>query len=201
MLSELLKPQLDDSYGTSARRLAAAVRLSHRPWAGALALAGLGLGAARCEAQASALAPEEIATVTVKGGLPSALEDNDVGVAYANGYGLPRDDRMALDHFSRACAGGSADGCSNQGAMIERGRGAPVDLDEALRLYRRACEGGSALGCSNLGALYLETAIDEAERTYSRRLFEWACQTGSATGCENRAALERRRAWRTLGGA
>jgi TPR repeat protein len=150
-------------------------------------------GAARCEAQAAAPLPGNPASVP-KEALTVSVGDNDLGVARANGYGLARDDRLALDLFARACAGGLGDGCSNQGALLERGRGAPVDIEEALRLYRRACEGGSAIGCSNLGALYLDTLGDTADLTYSRQLFAWACERGSASGCENRVALEHRRA-------
>lgn len=164
------------------------------------AIAWLGLGVAPREVQASMPIPDEIASVTAQPVPVSAAADNDLGVAHANGYGVPRDDRMALDFFTLACAGGSADGCSNRGALLEHGRGAAVDVEEALRLYRQACEGGSAIGCSNLGALYLETAAEQADLTYLRQLFEWACQKGSAAGCENRAALEHRRARKPVNG-
>jgi TPR repeat protein len=190
--------------------------LSHRPWEKRrrsvlaptilallaclplVAIAWMAIGAARRERPLSVPRPDEMASVTVKEKRANALRDNGLGVAHANGSGVPRDDRAALQLFASACAGGSAEACSNQGALLEYGRGVGVDPEQALRLYRQACDGGSAVGCSNLGALYLRTAGDEADLTYLRRLFGWACENGSVVGCENRAALEQRGALKAL---
>jgi TPR repeat protein len=155
-------------------------------------IAWVTVGATRREAQTPVHGPDRMASVTTRDQLANALRDNVLGVAHVNGDGVPRDDRTALALFARACAGGWTEGCSNQGALLEKGRGVTPDTAAASRLYRQACQGGSAIGCSNLGALYLRTAGDQADRTYLRQLFEWACQNGSVVGCENRAALERR---------
>lgn len=145
----------------------------------------------RCEAQAS-LPSRGDAAHRAEAAPSQGQADNDLGVARVNGYGVPQDDGVALQLFARACSAGSADGCSNQGALIERGRGTRLDIGGAMLLYRRACEERSAIGCSNLGALYLETQRDGANLSYARQLFDWACNKGSATGCENRAAMENR---------
>jgi TPR repeat protein len=183
--------------------------LSHRPWEKRgrsvlapttlaliaclplMAIAWVTVGAVRRAGPVVVPGTNEMASVTAKEKLANALRDNALGVAYANGNGVPRDDHAALDLFASACAGGWTEGCSNQGALLEQGRGVSVDIEAASRLYQRACQGGSAIGCSNLGALYLETAGDAADQAYVRQLFEWACQRGSVVGCENRAALER----------
>jgi TPR repeat protein len=157
-----------------------------------VAMAWVAVGAVRRDGQPLVPGTDPTPRVPVQEKLAHALRDNTLGVAHANGYGMPRDDRAALDLFASACAGGWTEGCSNQGALLEQGRGVSVDVEAASRLYRQACQGGSAIGCSNLGALYLKTAGHEADVTYLRRLFEWACQRGSVVGCENRAALEQR---------
>lgn len=192
---ELIRTGVDHrSSGKRGRRALAPTGLALLACLPAVAIAWTGLGAARREPPVTMRSSTEIGSITVQALPVRAADDNDLGVARANGYGVERDDRRALELFMVACADGSAEGCSNQGAMLEQGRGAPMDLAQALALYRQACEGGSAIGCSNLGALYLEMAGSGADLTYLRELFDWACQKGSAAGCENRAALERRRA-------
>ena len=112
-----------------------------------------------------------------------AIACNDLGVTAL--HSAPSDARLAARSFERACENGSADGCSNLGALYEAGVGVRASSSAAADLYERACAGGAALGCSNLGALYARgkgVARDERE---AQRLFSEACASGSAAGCNN----------------
>jgi TPR repeat protein len=62
----------------------------------------------------------------------------DLGLAYAKGRGVPRDDAAALHWFQLAAAQGAARAEYLTGAMLERGRGAPRSYTAALEWYRRA---------------------------------------------------------------
>jgi uncharacterized protein len=92
--------------------------------------------------------------------------------------------------FERACSGGFAEGCSNQGTLYERGLGVPVNVGDAQRAYSQACRRGSALGCSNLGVLYAEGRGVAADDAAAARLFSEACRAGSQVGCANLLASE-----------
>ena len=112
-----------------------------------------------------------------------AIACNDLGVTAV--HAVPSDPRLAARSFERACANGSADGCSNLGALYEAGIGVHASWSEAADLYRRACTGGAALGCSNLGALYARGKGVTRDESEAQRLFSEACAGGSAAGCNN----------------
>jgi TPR repeat protein len=90
-----------------------------------------------------------------------------------------------MDLFGRACSGGFAEGCNNQGALYEHGRGVPENLGDAQRLYTQACRHGSGLGCSNLGVLYAQGRGVPMNREAAAQLFREACSLGSSVGCNN----------------
>ena len=55
--------------------------------------------------------------------------------------------------YQRACDGGLAAACFNQGAMYEKGVGLAQDVSKAAALYKKACDGGDMNGCNNLGTM------------------------------------------------
>jgi TPR repeat protein len=115
---------------------------------------------------------------------------NDQGVTAL--HSVPSDASLAVRSFERACQGGSADACSNLGALAEAGVGVRSNLSDAARLYEQACTGGAALGCSNLGALYARGKGVARDASEAQRLFSLACDGGSAAGCSNLMQLTAR---------
>jgi TPR repeat protein len=78
----------------------------------------------------------------------------DLGRAYRDGFGTAKDDRAALDQFTRAAEAGSADGAFEAASMLESGAGVDEDLRRAIRLYRLSAAGGSASAATRLAAIY-----------------------------------------------
>jgi TPR repeat protein len=120
-----------------------------------------------------------------------AIACNDLGVVSL--HATPSAFALVVQSCQRACQGGSADGCSNLGALYERGAGVGADLSEAATLYQWACDGGAALGCSNLGALYARGKGLARDASEAQRLFQQACDGGSAMGCNNLMQLGSKR--------
>ena len=77
-----------------------------------------------------------------------------MGVLYENGYGVPKDLKLAAAWYLKAAQQGNADAQYNLGAMYEHGVGMAVNYPEAARWYRPAAEMGDIDALSNLGVLY-----------------------------------------------
>ena len=78
----------------------------------------------------------------------------NLGVMYANGEGVPKDDAEAVRWYRLAAEQGNARAQSNLGLMYANGEGVPKDDTEAVRWYRLAAEQGFAAAQSNLGVMY-----------------------------------------------
>jgi len=52
------------------------------------------------------------------------------------------------------CNEGSADSCSNLGALYREGKVVAKDLARAVTLFNKACDGGSPRGCFRLASAY-----------------------------------------------
>lgn len=68
----------------------------------------------------------------------------NLGLKYADGEGVPKDDREAVRLFRLAAALGDARAQSGLGFMYARGRGVRQDGQEAVRWYRLAAGQGHA---------------------------------------------------------
>ena len=80
----------------------------------------------------------------------------DLGVMYANGRGVPQDDREAVRWLRLAAVHGDTDAQNNLGLMYANGRGVPQDDREAVRWLRRAAEQAFATTAqNNLGLMYV----------------------------------------------
>ena len=75
----------------------------------------------------------------------------NLGCMYANGLGVPQDDKEAVRLYRLAVEQGHATAQSNLGASYARGKGVPQDDKEAVRLYRLADEQGNDEAQINLG--------------------------------------------------
>jgi len=82
----------------------------------------------------------------------------NLGAAYSESLGVPKDDPEALRWFRLAADQGHAGGQYNLGAMYERGEGVPKDDAEAVRWFRLAAEQGVPEAQDSLGRMYLSGA-------------------------------------------
>ncbi len=87
-----------------------------------------------------------------KGGDKSA-QDN-LGVMYSIGDGVPQDYKEAVKWFTKAAEQGDADAQKNLGVMYDTGEGVPQDYKEAVKWYTKAAEQGDADAQNNLGVMF-----------------------------------------------
>ena len=74
-----------------------------------------------------------------------AVAQNNLGLMYANGRGVPEDDAEAVRWFRMAAEQGNPDAQNDLEIMYTNGRGVPEDDAEAVRWYRLAAEPPSGL--------------------------------------------------------
>ena len=82
------------------------------------------------------------------------LSQNLLGIMYAEGLGVPRNDKLAVDWFFKAQTLGSFEATANLGRMYASGRGVPQSNSEALKHYREAALGGYPPAMKLLADIY-----------------------------------------------
>jgi TPR repeat protein len=119
-----------------------------------------------------------------------AVAQSNLGVMYADGKGLAKDEAQAVRLYRLAADQGSAVGQTNLGFMHANGRGGVKDDAEAVRLYRLAADQGYPRAWSNLGFMYEQgrggLAKDDAEAV---RLYRLATDQGYAQAQNNLGAM------------
>lgn len=79
---------------------------------------------------------------------------NNLGMMYANGMGIPQDYEQAELYIRRAAEAGFAAAQGNLGMMYAEGKGVPQDDAEAVKWLRRAAEAGNVAAQRNLEVKY-----------------------------------------------
>ena len=85
-----------------------------------------------------------------------AEAQNNLGLRYYKGQGVPQDDAEALKWFRLAAAQGNASAQTSLGVMYSQGNGVPQDYAAALKWYRLAAAQGDAKAQFNVGFMYYE---------------------------------------------
>ncbi len=85
----------------------------------------------------------------------NAAAQNNLGLMYDNGWGVPQDYKESVYWYRLAVEQGYEVAQYNLGLMYEKGKGVPQDDKEAVRLYRLAAEQGYADAQGNLGVMYV----------------------------------------------
>ena len=84
----------------------------------------------------------------------NAVAQNNLGLMYQNGWGVPQDDKEAVYWYKLAAEQGDAKAQYNLGVMYDVGEGVPQDDKEAVRWYTLAAEQEHAKAQYNLGVMY-----------------------------------------------
>ncbi len=87
-----------------------------------------------------------------QGGDPNA--QNELGILYSEGRGLPHNDFEAKDWFKKAADQGHAGAQVNIGTLYSLGRGAPYSDHMALFWFQKAAVQRNALAFAKLGMMY-----------------------------------------------
>jgi TPR repeat protein len=78
----------------------------------------------------------------------------NLGLLYANGQGVQKDDAQARQWYEKAAAQGHADAQVNLGILFVYGRGVPQDYKIAVYCLRMSANQGNDLAQRKLGLLY-----------------------------------------------
>jgi TPR repeat protein len=103
-----------------------------------------------------------------------------LGYMYANGQGVPLDDRESVKWYGMAAEKGLAAAQYNLALMYEEGRGIIQDEQESVRWYRMAAEKGLAAAQYNLGVMYGNGHGVEQNDEEALRWFKLAASQGLA---------------------
>ncbi len=85
-----------------------------------------------------------------------ASAQNELGLLYNDGNGVPQDYRQAKQWFEKAAEKGHAGAQVNLGTLYLHGDGAPQSAQMALFWFRRAAEQKDALAFAKLGLMYAQ---------------------------------------------
>jgi TPR repeat protein len=114
-----------------------------------------------------------------------AIAQYSLGLLYANGQGVPKDDVQARQWYQKASAQGRADAQVNLGILYDYGRGIPQDFKKAVYWYRLSANQGNDLAQRQLGLLYERG--DGVSQDYVQAYMWYSL--GAANGAQRGATL------------
>jgi TPR repeat protein len=89
-----------------------------------------------------------------------ASAQNELGLLYYEGKGIPQDHRKAKEWFDKAVEQGHAGAQVNLGTLYLRGEGAPQSSQMALFWFTRAAAQEDALAFAKLVSMYAQGSAD-----------------------------------------
>ena len=113
----------------------------------------------------------------------------ELGVLYATGSGVAKDDDQARKLFERAAEGGNPRGVTNLAALSSVAGGAPTDPVKSRVLLAKAAEANSAEAQYQLGLMMAEGVGGPKDDAGARTLFEKAAAQGHAGALERMGAF------------
>jgi len=116
----------------------------------------------------------------------------NLGVLYAEGQGVVRDDNKAGELYRKAADQGYAPAQFNLGVMYEAGRGVDKDLTRAAKLWQQAAEQDFVQAQYNLATLYFYGRGVDKDLREARRWFARAAQLGDAAAARALETVEKR---------
>ena len=117
----------------------------------------------------------------------------NLGLMYANGKGVPQNDKTAVKWYTRAAKQGDAPAQTNLGWMYDKGRGVPQGDKFAVKWYRLAAEQGYASAQYNLGWMYANGRGVVQDYVRAHMWFNIAASSGeSKKASKNRDIIAKR---------
>jgi uncharacterized protein len=114
-----------------------------------------------------------------------ALAQYNLGLLYANGQGVSKDDAQAQQWYEKAAAQGHADAQVNLGILYDYGRGVEQDYKKAVYWYRLSAKQGNELAQRQLGLMFERG--DGVPQDYVQAYMWYTL--GAANGAKRGAAL------------
>ena len=113
----------------------------------------------------------------------------ELGVLYADGNGVAKDEAQAKKLFQRASDAGNPRGVMNLAALTERGGGAAMSPQAKRELLQKAAIGNSPEAQYQLGLMLEEGAGGPKDEAGARALYEKASQQNHAAALERLGAF------------
>ena len=115
-----------------------------------------------------------------------------LGNMYANGQGVPQNDKTAVKWWKLAAEQGDADAQYNLGVLYANGQGVPQDYKTAVKWYRLAAEQGDAYAQYNLGLMYYNGEGVKQDNIYAYMWWNIAASSGNKVASKNRDIVAKR---------
>jgi uncharacterized protein len=115
-----------------------------------------------------------------------ANAQNNLGVLYAKGEGVPQDYAAAMSWYRKAAEQGSAYAQDSIGLMYTNGEGVPKDYAAAVSWYRKAAEQGFANAQNNLGLMYTKGQGVPKDYVQAHMWFNLAASANNANAIKSR---------------
>jgi TPR repeat protein len=119
-----------------------------------------------------------------------APAQNDLGMLYEAGQGVPLDEAKALGWFQKAAQQGLSDAQYSLALMLASGRGTGKDKPGSVHWLRRAAEQGLPIAQFNLAQRYEAGQGTEPDPVEAYRWFQIAAGQGLAEASQSCRALE-----------
>jgi TPR repeat protein len=113
----------------------------------------------------------------------SAHACGDLGVLYAEGFGVSKDLERAVALLQKACDGDYLKGCEALGFEYENGTGVSRDPARAAALFQKACTEDSTAGCYNLAFNYENGEGVAQDKSKAEKLYQMGCANDFTHHC------------------
>ena len=113
----------------------------------------------------------------------------NLGLLYANGQGVPKDDAQARQWYEKAAAKGHAEAQVNLGILFVDGRGVPQDYKMAMYWLRLSAHQGNATARTSLGLMYERGNGVPQDVVLAQQWYILGAASGDKVAAEHRDAL------------
>ena len=121
-----------------------------------------------------------------------ALAQYNLGLLYANGQGVSKDDAQAQQWYEKAAAQGHAGAQVNLGILYDYGRGVEQDYKKAVYWYRLSAKQGNELAQRQLGLMFERGDGVPQDYVQAYMWYSLGAANGAKRGTALRDALAKR---------
>jgi hypothetical protein len=122
------------------------------------------------------------------------VAQNNLGIMYLDGKGVPQNTSEAVRYLSLSAAAGSSLGQNNLGGLYRDGKGVPRDYGKAAQWFAASASQGNSAGMYNLGLMYEMGQGIKAEPFHAYMWYALAADQGNMPN----AAAHRDSLWRRM---
>jgi TPR repeat protein len=113
------------------------------------------------------------------------IAQNNLGILYLDGKGVPQDTAEAVRYLSLAATSGSALGQNNLGGLYRDGKGVPRDYARAAQWFAASAAQGNSAGMYNLGLMY---ELGQGMKADAYHAYMWYALAAEQNNIPNAAA-------------